>query len=673
VSVNLNIPYSAQYNTITREGHERPPPSFGAPTLIWHLAVSPHWLEETRATDAPLEALHTQLATEYEATRASFFEGMNELLVLLQKQASSPPRKPETFDPNKVQRPWDEPREALGKPFFVTEPANIRFTLWWRDDDAKLVSEPSEDALRVRVHVTAHRDFVTFSFYIDAGKPWNKPALVRGQRVPGERRQRIFSQVGNIQNECEDRLKVGSEGVRPVDREVLPEVGITEAQAKGLMGASRYLYSDIWDEFCGAFDIKNLESLIGKDPDGNERIGSGRVFANFRGLVISTPGLNAVEEKFPGSSGAQPFPRFAGNGGLDAKGVSSSKEDNEANAVVKAFWPFIRRITPYADLREFIACGVMSWRALYVTALGSPRAFDWKEECLGSKAEIPAGHLPEELIDASGKYDSLHGDRREGPLRYLILTKGEPHRHQIGRIADRINAIGTLRLIALRDWNIIRDASTQIQLRGQQLDTMMRRWSTKRSEIREDFDLRRKGKSADELSALQDEEDGKIQKLADDVEKDLIYLSASLDRVGVKAVHGLHFRINRSRYYVCEFESLLASLKIGNIDTWVSYDQFVTRGLKPAFEFIDGVGDRLLGLRTRLQSVLEGIETSALVKQSSATRQNTAELRSIAKEFAKLQKLLRSIGLLLALAGLLVTLFGYQGVLGRIWGLLQSQ
>ena len=78
--------------------------------------------------------------------------------------------------------------------------------------------------------------------------------------------------------------------------------------------------------------------------------------------------------------------------------------------------------------------------------------------------------------------------------------------------------------------------------------------------------------------------------LANSVESDLIYLSAALDEVGVKAVHGLHFRINRSRYYVCEFESLLASLKIGNIDTWVAYDQFVTRGLKPAFDFIDGVG-----------------------------------------------------------------------------------
>jgi hypothetical protein len=255
----------------------------------------------------------------------------------------------------------------------------------------------------------------------------------------------------------------------------------------------------------------------------------------------------------------------------------------------------------------------------------------------------------------------------------LLITKGEPHRRQIGRIVERINSMGTMRLIALRDYGIVRDASTQIQLRGQELDTMMRKWSVSRAKIRADFESRSMGKLGDALRNLQDVEDEEIQKLADRVEKDLIGLSAALDEVGIEAVHGLHFRINRSRYYVCEFESLLESLKIGNIDTWVSYDQFVTRGLKPAFDFIDGVGIRLLGLRTRLQTVLEGIETGALVRQSSATRQNTMHLRRIADTFSRLQKWLRIVAILIAAASLAAGLFGLQGALGRVIGWLQSQ
>ena len=55
MSANLNIPYSAQYNTTTREGHEHPPPTFGAPTLVWHLAISPHWPDEHPGLDASIE------------------------------------------------------------------------------------------------------------------------------------------------------------------------------------------------------------------------------------------------------------------------------------------------------------------------------------------------------------------------------------------------------------------------------------------------------------------------------------------------------------------------------------------------------------------------------------------------------------------------------------------
>ena len=209
-------------------------------------------------------------------------------------------------------------------------------------------------------------------------------------------------------------------------------------------------------------------------------------------------------------------------------------------------------------------------------------------------------------------------------------------------------------------------------MRGLELDTMMRKWTQKRSELRRDFD-KQKQDNPKGGRALQDQEDKALQELADKIEKDLIGLSAALDKIGARARSGLHFRINRSRFYASEFESLVASLKIGNIDTWVAYDQFVTRGLKPAFGFIDGVGSRLLGLRTRLQTVLEGIETSALVTQISATRQNTAELRSIASAVADANRWLNNaifwlrifsivVSILVAAATLVVGGGGPQGL-----------
>jgi hypothetical protein len=79
---------------------------------------------------------------------------------------------------------------------------------------------------------------------------------------------------------------------------------------------------------------------------------------------------------------------------------------------------------------------------------------------------------------------------------------------------------------------------------------------------------------------------------------------------------------------VREFRVLLKTLNVGNVPTWVSYEQFVMRGLQPAFDEISDTGRRLRALRARLGTVTEMIETSALVGQSAATRHNTAVLRS---------------------------------------------
>jgi hypothetical protein len=97
-------------------------------------------------------------------------------------------------------------------------------------------------------------------------------------------------------------------------------------------------------------------------------------------------------------------------------------------------------------------------------------------------------------------------------------------------------------------------------------------------------------------------------------------------------------------------------------------NQLVKRGLKPAFDFIDGVGDRLVGLRTRLQTVLEAIETGALVTQTAATRQNTMALRRIADSFYKANFWLRFASAMLAVISVSIALLGLQGILkGIVW------
>src|SRR5262249_25639799 len=138
-------------------------------------------------------------------------------------------------------------------------------------------------------------------------------------------------------------------------------------------------------------------------------------------------------------------------------------------------------------------------------------------------------------------------------------------------------------------------------------------------------------------------------------------IAAQLDKIGVCAVGGLHYRINRSSYYIDEFKNLIDTLGIGIIDSWNSYPSFVKLGLQPVFDYIKSAGMRLISLRGRLQSVTEAIQTSALVAQTTATRANTNELRKIARRARRNNMLVAVLNLVLMI---IATLMGINIVKG---------
>jgi hypothetical protein len=540
-----------------------------------------------------------------------------------------------------------------------TTPESRGVTLWWRDrvngkPDRRPMTMPGYEPLRVRVQVETQIDYFAVTFLIDVGNPWNAGQVFSSEEALGTRRKKIFKYVESIREKCEadlagpggslDKPLVPLDRVPPTDlpegqslkehievlRARIVKESVPSGETEVLLGASKYLYAGIWNELCEDFGFK-FEDIPGD---------RGRVFANFRGLVMSTAGADHLgsepapwapkdgskgpltdampleERRATATPGKQPFRKFDGEG-------------PEPNAVVKAFWPFIRRIKPFADYREYIACGVFDWRAIYVTALGSPSEYDSGDESIGRTYEVPSGNLPE-LEDAAKRQkrwlrragdpplaeDPLLGPCGEGPVRYLLLTKYEPHRRQVGRIIDRINALGTMRLFALKSWSHIREASEHVRMRGQQLDQVMASWIDARRKINTDYPLT---KQADARNKA-------LSELNEVVELHLIEIADGLDGLGKDAIGGLPYRIARSRYYSKRFDDMRKTLNVGNIETWTSYDQFATRGLQPVFEFIEGVGHRLRALRQRLANVMQSIQTSALVSQSEETRKNSRAL-----------------------------------------------
>ena len=105
-----------------------------------------------------------------------------------------------------------------------------------------------------------------------------------------------------------------------------------------------------------------------------------------------------------------------------------------------------------------------------------------------------AHQLPAEVRDRrrstrpaafGSRVHARESDGNNHPVRYLLLTKHAPHPRQIGRIAERINSMGTMRLFALKDWAAVRNADSYIRLLGQDLDLITESWSDDKNLISE--------------------------------------------------------------------------------------------------------------------------------------------------------------------------------------------
>jgi hypothetical protein len=683
--------HSDQYRVLVSEGGQKPPPNLGSPSFIWHLAIwqrdkaSMAFLTSAQNIDNVPSITSAQLADEFRYHNAfdeAFFREISNFLRRLQEKGrvSSIASEELQFTPPEQLPDTDESTLRFG----VCQPQSLSFTLWWQDGTDRLnpnqaQAVPAPKDLRVRVQAQIHQDHVTLTFYIDAAKPYGEDQIYAERGDIGVRRTRIGEYLDLIRETAKEQIESGA-----IERDFMPERNISEQQAKLLKEAADYFYSGIWEEFCSSFDIQSVSSEIGS-------MVLGECFADLRGVMMYVPGTQTklseqrelqyeyLREKL-GIRGPRPS---ADEGGSATKGIGPfdifDNECGEPNTIIKAYWPFIRRATPWADYRDICASGMISWRAIYITALGAGGKFHGSEESPSRDHEVPMGYR---------NADELNGELNENePIRFLVLTKGEPHRRQIGRFIERITAIETLRLFALKNVVTIRNASTHIRVIGRKLDGILMAWTLQRAEI--DNYIRKKSAS---LGSDEGDQHGTIRKLIknknidietpeqleimtakivllnkliDRTEFELITLNAQLDNIGQRGAGRLLHLISRAEYHIDEFQRMSKTLEIGNIDGWINYGQFVSRGLQPTFNLIRRTGQRLSELRTRLQVITETIQTSALIIEAEATRANTQTLRNILASIVWVKRSFITL--------LLVTIsYGGYVLYTKFWTLLRS-
>jgi hypothetical protein len=556
--------------------------------------------------------------------------------------------------------------------------------LWWIDENESRNSientrliKPEYSALRVRVQVQTHIDHATLSFFIDAAKPYNSGQIYQTPKIAGSkradfgrRRDKIADHLDVVRRIAREQVASGS-----IERDRIPELNMTADDAKRLREAADYFYDGIWRDFMTSFGIVRDQTSSEQNDEGVTVAGRmGRIFADIRGVMMSSDWISSEEQKVATRKQIQEARKAASmpedyvtrereaNVGV---GAFDFFDDAELNTALKSMWPFLRRSNAWADYKDVVGCGIIEGRALYATTLGSSEKFYSGEEFAkrenADDAEVPMGCLPDQEPEWQGV--------KERPIRYLVLTKGEPHREQIGRFVERINAIATMRLFAFKSLPTIKNAGYLIRLIGRELDLRLAAWAQERRKIEakyqermknlyygwswlrsllgnapsdlpkdEEVDysilVRKKFKKKGKLITKQEEkiEEERIyalNRLISKTDAKLIELGARLDKIGHGGSGRILYVINRSNYHSKEFERLVGTLKIVNVHGWINYEQFVERSMKPTFNMIRNTGERLAALRTRLQVVTDTIQTSALIIETAATRSNTQLLRKL--------------------------------------------
>jgi Protein of unknown function (DUF3422) len=233
-------------------------------------------------------------------------------------------------------------------------------------------------------------------------------------------------------------------------------------------------------------------------------------------------------------------------------------DDESAVDHTDAALPFLGAVNRTDDPRlEYTASRFLDNRIIYITSLGA------------------------EHIDAI---------RTSVPMKFLILSRPY-HRWQIGRLIDRLFAVGSVRTAAIMNLRMLLDASYALRALSHDLQ-QVRSTTIPYNTLLTTF-LELKSRTA----ALGNNCDG-----------------------------GISYRIERSRYYVSQYRNLENTFRMSRVEGFQQASDFVRRRLFSTFAMIDRIGIRLQAHHRELAELAEDIE---IVRARNDDTRNRRYLRKL--------------------------------------------
>ena len=361
---------------------------------------------------------------------------------------------------------------------------------------------------------------------------------------------------------------------------------------------SEAAFLTIWKQF-------HSEILQPEDGDVDSL---GRVFADFRGIVLSDDIKKAVSRP---RRRASRFPismlRRAGRAvPHDVFGVQLPfwrKEKTRRRAVstppaeraqywkerYDLLWPLMTAKMGGIDLLnyEFTASMMGDGRALYLSALGAQ----------------PVPRKPEE---------------ERIPLCYGLYT------HQLGgwatgRLIEQLHQQGTLRLASLVDLPALQNAAASLR--------------EAESEVREAYRsaVLHAEKSGPEQPPGRREDEEETDKRIALIKSHVTRIETELSQADTKVGGSVEQRIERARYYIKRFREGLPALQIEQFGDMQPYGVFVERRLGPTFGYIDMLWSRYDRIRRDLRALYQRLLAEETKNVTTAIRNCNTETEAIHK------------------------------------------
>jgi hypothetical protein len=532
------------YSQLHSGAHRKPATVIGSPALTRHLVLwMPSGVADFRAKMDPNEQVARLARNEWKRGIDRHLYQIYLRIIGLGVHIESPNRNPHTNRITLLEGVIDSNHD------FCAETDQD-----WGDvkaDDYQVISFAftwQEMALTLRTEL--HTEY------------WSLSAVVDLSRVPRTNRVRTVAMVRDVYQ------PLGTLCAHLDDLEALIDQGVRDDSR--FAAIHQYVYHAFWDDL---FDRIIWPCL----PDDTLSLGS--VTADFRGLLLGAPASDAYLSKAPFFQ--PPLSRTADQDSSPRYFVTRRvpPHPNWAACKLEGLWPFLSIETSIGDRKidfkkyEFTASLMLSGRAIYITALGA------------QPTQRPG--IPGEII----------------PLFYVIYID-VLNTWQIGRLVDRIHTLGTLRLSAIMEVDLLRKAGQRLRMLGNEVADIMA--------ANRDVDLNPK------VMAGQTE---LVRERVSRVQRELGHIRNS-------TTGRLEYRIERSRYYVRQFRSSLAALRIKRIEGFQPYDVFVERRLGSVFLFIDMLGVRYDRLIRDIELLYQYIHAQSLLRVSDEIKERNKAIEN---------------------------------------------